>query len=538
MYAIQSSIPNYQQKIVCIDQLVPQDNIYRKINEIIDWDYVRSFFDGFYSQSGRGRKGYDPVVFVKIFLIQYIEGFKSVRQTIEKIKVDIALRWFLGIGFEDNIPNHSTLSHQYLSNFRNSNVFDRVFNYILEVAFSYDLVDPSVVFVDATHVKANANPHKYTAAYVKEEVGSLQKMLDEELLDSINEDRKAHNKKPLKQKELEPVYSDQVVFKIEEIKDKASKMEPKELADFSEELDVEKKKNPVLREALNWITLSFSASNKDHCNIYYPQIVLNGQLIQLDLAHKPVNLNDYSIKKVSRTDPESGWFHKGEHKHLFAYSCQVACDRNNIILSYQPFAGNEHDSRTFLKWKRLYDFPIEDLVADAAYKTPKIVHLLFEKGITPILPYKKPMTKKGFFKKYEFVYDEYNDIFICPEIEDLTYKTTDRVGYREYISDPQICSNCPSLQKCTHSQDHLKLITQHVWFEEMERVEDIRYDLTLRELYPKRKETVERVFADAKENHHFRYTNYRGIDRMNFTCSMAFSAANLVKIVRMLDLED
>ena len=54
------------------------------------------------------------------------------------------------------------------------------------------------------------------------------------------------------------------------------------------------------------------------------------------------------------------------------------------------------------------------LVADAGYKTPAIAKLLLDDGITPLLPYKRPMTKDGFFKKAEYVYDEYFDCYVCP----------------------------------------------------------------------------------------------------------------------------
>ena len=57
-------------------------------------------------------------------------------------------------------------------------------------------------------------------------------------------------------------------------------------------------------------------------------------------------------QKCSTTDPESGWFRKGEHKHVFAYAVETACDKHGWILGYSVHPGNEHDSRTF---KPLYD---------------------------------------------------------------------------------------------------------------------------------------------------------------------------------------
>ena len=188
-------------------------------------------------------------------------------------------------------------------------------------------------------------------------------------------------------------------------------------------------------------------------------------------------------RKYSTTDPESGWFRKGEHKHVFAYAMQTACDRNGWILGYTVHPGNEHDSRTF---KPLYDkirgYAPEMVIMDAGYRTPAIAHELLTDGILPLLPYKRPMTKEGFFKEYEYVYDEYYDCYICPEGQVLTYCTTDREGYRGYKSSVTHCARCPSLGRCTHSKSHVKTVTRHVWEEYMETVEDIRHTRGNREI--------------------------------------------------------
>ena len=84
------------------------------------------------------------------------------------------------------------------------------------------------------------------------------------------------------------------------------------------------------------------------------------------------------------------------------------------------------------------------------------------------------MTKDGFFKKYEYVYDEYYDCYICPNNKTLTYRTTNRDGYREYKSCGAACAECPYLSQCTESRDHVKTVTRHIWETYMEICEDIR----------------------------------------------------------------
>lgn len=99
------------------------------------------------------------------------------------------------------------------------------------------------------------------------------------------------------------------------------------------------------------------------------------------------------------------------------------CDKHGWIVGYTVHPGNEHDSRT---WKPLYDklkdLDMEMMVLDAGYKTPAITRELLKDGIQPLFPYKRPMTKDGFFKKYEYVYDEYYDCYICSADQILTYK--------------------------------------------------------------------------------------------------------------------
>ena len=235
--------------------------------------------------------------------------------------------------------------------------------------------------------------------------------------------------------------------------------------------------------------------------------------------------------KESTSDPESGWFHKGEHKQVFAYAIETACDKHGWILDYTVNPGNLHDSRTF---KGLYDkiknIGIKTLIADAGYKTPAIAKLLIDDNITPLFPYKRPMTKQGFFKKTDYAYDEYYDCYICPNNHTLEYTTTNRDGYREYKSCGITCANCPYLSQCTESKDHVKVITRHIWESYMEQCEEIRQTLGMKELYSHRKETIERLFGTAKENHGLRYTQLFGKARMEMKVALTFACLNLKKL--------
>ena len=201
----------------------------------------------------------------------------------------------------------------------------------------------------------------------------------------------------------------------------------------------------------------------------------------------------------SVTDPECGLFVKREHKRQFAYEAHTACDKHGFVLETVVTPGNIHDSVAF---DEVYDrvtaaFPEEEtIVADSAYKTPHICKKVFYDGRVLSTAYKRPQTMKGGHEWWKYVYDGYYDCVICPEYQVLTYRPTNREGYREYKSDPKICVNCPTRALCTRSKDCVKTVQRHIWKGYEELADNARYTPKYRELYKRRKETIEQVFAD------------------------------------------
>lgn len=442
-----------QIHMLCMDEMVPSNHLLRIIDKAIDWSFIYELVEDKYSQD-TGRPSMDPVTLIKIPLIQYLYGIKSMRQTVKEIEVNVAYRWFLGLDMTDKVPHFSTFGKNYTRRFKDTDLFEQIFTHILTECYKFKLVDPTEIFVDATHVKARANSRKMQKRIAKEESLFYEELLKKE----INEDRDSHGKKPLKEK-----------------------------------------------------------GNDDN-----------------NLPPSAGGTKKEKTVRGSTTDPESGWFRKGEHRHVFAYSVETACDKNGWILGYTVSPGNLHDSRTFKGlYDKIKDMGMETLVADAGYKTPAIAKLLMDDGIQPLFPYKRPMTKKGFFRKHEYVYDEYYDCYICPNNQVLKYSTTNRDGYREYKSCGAVCATCPCLSQCTESKNHVKTVTRHIWEDYMEKCEDIRHTTGMRQLYELRKETIERIFGTAKENHGFRYTQMYGKARMEMKVGLTYLCMNLKKLAKI-----
>lgn len=238
-------------------------------------------------------------------------------------------------------------------------------------------------------------------------------------------------------------------------------------------------------------------------------------------------------KSSSPVDPDSGLFWKSEHERMFCYSFNTACDKNGFILGNHVSPGNVHDSRNFEHVLEEITNRFDNVVAlsaDAGYWAPHITWLLNKEDIRPVLPYKRPQTKDGFFKKYEYVYDEFNDVYICPNNKELIYNTTNREGKMQYKSIPIICERCPHLSKCTDSRNHQKIIERHVWAEYSEEANHLRHTEMNRTIYKMRSQTIERVFADAKVKHGMRDTKYRGIGKVTNHALLLFACMNIKKI--------
>ncbi|CAM5201682.1 IS5/IS1182 family transposase OS=Lysinibacillus sphaericus OX=1421 GN=LS41612_10955 PE=4 SV=1 [Lysinibacillus sphaericus] len=237
--------------------------------------------------------------------------------------------------------------------------------------------------------------------------------------------------------------------------------------------------------------------------------------------------------KESTTDPESGYYVKDERTKQFAYSFHAATDEKGFVLGTIVTPGNVHDSYVLQplveKIIKKVKKPLA-IAADAAYKTPAITNFLLENQMLPVLPYTRPKTKDGFFRKHEYVYDEYYNCYLCPQGQVLKYTTTTKEGYRQYKSNPSICANCPWLSQCTESKNHQKLIQRHIWETYMEEAEHLRHSYAIKQIYAKRKETIERVFADAKEKHGMRWTTLRGLKKLSMQAMLTFAAMNLKKL--------
>ena len=400
-------------ELVIIENLVKKDHILRKIDEYIDFNFIYDLVEDKYCLDN-GRPSIDPVVLFKMILIGYLFGIRSERRLVEEIHHNVAYRWFLGYGLEDKIPDASTISQNRRRRFTGTDIFEKIFDNIVEQAINQKLITGKIMYVDSTHIKANANIGKFTNEQVEV---AIPEYIDE-LEKAVTEARKAHGQKELKKNEKTP-----------EIKN----------------------------------------------------------------------------RKVSTSDPDSGYMFRDRKPKGFFYLNHMAVDgENNLIASVLP-------------------------------TTAAIAKGLNKMGVTGAIARRLGPKPVGKMSKLNFVYLEELDIYVCPEGSSLNYRTTTREGYKEYCSKKDICDKCPKREKCIYDKQSIRTIRRHVWQEYLTEIDRFKEKTDLgKRIYQRRKETIERAFADLKELHGLRYARFRGIEKMKEQCLLTAAAYNIKKIATIL----
>lgn len=178
-----------------LEDMVPADHLVRKIEAVMDWEWIYGKVEHLYSDE-MGRPSVDPIVLVKLSMLQLIFGIDSMRQTISETEMNLAYRWFIGYGIHDKIPHHSTVGKNFIHRFEENEIAEEIFAYVLERCKAHGLVDNHTYFVDSTHVKASANKNKLE----EQEIVDLPKPYQKVIEAKIAEERKSRGKKPLKKK--------------------------------------------------------------------------------------------------------------------------------------------------------------------------------------------------------------------------------------------------------------------------------------------------------------------------------------------------
>lgn len=244
-----------------------------------------------------------------------------------------------------------------------------------------------------------------------------------------------------------------------------------------------------------------------------------------------------TTRMQSTTDPDSGQLSKEGKPDGFHYSEHRTVDSlHNVVVNVDITAANIHDTAPLPQLLRQIEQRLGKLPAymglDAGYHNAPTAHLLEQAGIQGVIGYRRHSYKTEYFGKWRFHYDPEYDHYICPMKQRLYWRTTNREGYREYYSDSKICGQCPEKAQCMASTARRRQITRHVWQDALDTCTDFVKTAQGRRLYERRKETIERSFAEAKENHGLRYARMLGKANMREQSFLTATVQNIKRLVK------
>jgi transposase len=158
---------------------IPEDHLLRLIDSHIDFSFVREQLRDFYSPMGR--PSIDPEVLLRLLLVGYLYGITSERRLLDEVRMHLAYRWFTRLGFEQEIPDHSTFSKNRHGRFRQCGVFRKVFEKIVRCCLEVGLVEGRNLAVDGTLVGANASNQSRIPREKLVEVAQISRTVQEYL---------------------------------------------------------------------------------------------------------------------------------------------------------------------------------------------------------------------------------------------------------------------------------------------------------------------------------------------------------------------
>jgi transposase len=473
---------------ISLEELVPKDNFYRRLEQRLDLSFVRELVEDRYAPSGR--PSIDPEVFFRLQLVMFHEGIRSERELMRVVSDRLSVRWYVGYDLLEPLPDHSSLTR--IRDRFGLSVFREFFERIVEECVEAGLVWGEELYFDATKVDANASLDSIAPRfYVEEHLGEL--FAEQELLSPEQE----------------------VSVAAAEGRDESPVAELHELPSAEDETLVKRNASKD-----DWIS-RVGRQRREQKGVWYRR--------KADFL-------------ASRTDPDSSPMKRRESKgsHLGYYDHYVVDGgKARIILNalVTPFEVTENQPMLDLLWRSSFRWKLHprQLTGDTAYGTTENIAAVERAGIRAYVPLTGAGKARPYFSKEEFTYDPERDLYQCPAGEILRPKTF-RAAREQivYKAEPGTCGCCPLKAQCTENKSGRQVL-RHRDERYVDRVKGYRGTFAYEKALRKRRVWVEPLFAEAKDWHGLRRFRLRGSEKVNIEALLIASGQNIKRLVAARD---
>jgi transposase len=461
-----------------LEDLVPEDNFYRRLEAILDLSFVRELVRDCYAAVGR--PSVDPVVFFKLQLVLFFEGLRSERQLMEVAADRLSIRWYLGYDLHEPLPDHSSLTR--IRERYGLEVFRRFFEWIVEMCFEAGLVGGKELFFDSTKVRANAD------------------------VDSLCS-------RSLVENHLEGLFENEVFGPVTTRPDAPTALPEAALSTAEDH--------------------GLAAANARRGD----WISRTGRQ---DRSFKSGSRARTSDLRVSRTDPDATPMRVGKGETRLGYQTHYVTDggKGRVILAalVTPSEVTENRPMLDLLWRTIFRWHARphQVTGDAKYGTRENVAGVERVGIRayvaiPNFDFRK--TESGFFGPGYFRYDPERDFYVCPAGELMPWRARNS-GARGtmYRAKAETCNACYLKSRCTSSENG-RTVYRPRDEDYYDRVRAYRGTFSYEKALRKRKVWVEPLFAEAKDWHGMRRFRLRRLEKVNVEALLIASGQNVKRLL-------
>jgi hypothetical protein len=259
-------------------------------------------------------------------------------------------------------------------------------------------------------------------------------------------------------------------------------------------------------------------------------------------AHEQLlrGLKESGEKQISLTDEESRLMKTNNGGHEVSFNVQLAVDdKNKLIVDYDVSnEGNDKGQLANMASKGKEALGVEELavVADGGYYDGDNIKECEQSGIIAYVPEPQSSAKaRGVFPAEDFKYDPERDLFVCPQGEELTFRTKEIITGKEYgIYRTNACAACPLKSRCTSSRKGRKL---RRWAEQAV-IDRLRERMRQRpDAMKERKRMAEHPFGTIKRAMGHSYFLLRGIKKVTAEIGLTVLAYNIKRAITILGVE-
>ncbi len=374
-----------QEKLFVLYQLsnhVPKDNLYRRLNEQLDFSFLYKATEGYYGTTGP--KSIDAIVFMKLMLVGYLENTSSDRHIVRIADMRVDIRYFIGYDIDEPMPCHSTLSRT--RQLYSTDIFTMLFKKVLKQCIDKGMLSGRRQAVDGFFIKANASMDSLVEKEILEDAETFRQEL------TANEDK-----------------GQPVALKIEE-------------RDYQEVIEIKPKKNfidvikgdseaGVDNEQPASSPLNVAARNKQ-------------QDINLKQKRNPGDNNTY----YSPSDPDAKMSVKPGKPTALNYLGEISVDTATRMITHaQVFTAEKRDSQclaavlTHVKNNLLEnEIALLEVIADTGFSSGDAFKALEANRITGYIPNRNLFN----YERDGFTFNAEGDYYECVNGKQLTYRGT------------------------------------------------------------------------------------------------------------------